>query len=271
MTPTANGRGATRIHTLAVVVPARNEELRLPGCLEALAAATRHLQEVEPHPPLVRVVVVLDRCVDHSGDVVARWDAVEAVHSNVGRVGAARDAGVRHVLDGARGGTAAAGLPGRTREAGVWIASTDADSVVPPDWLSFHLRHARAGAGLLLGTVRLDPAGFGTDQLEPAPLRAWRERHSTEDGHSHVHGANLGIRGDIYRRTGGFPDVALHEDVLLSRSAQAVGARIVRAGGAAVRTSARTKGRTPAGMAGYLRGLIDDVRRLEADAAERTS
>src|SRR5690606_39684918 len=36
-----------------------------------------------------------------------------------------------------------------------------------------------------------------------------------EDGHPHVHGANLGVSAAAYRAVGGFPPLAAHEDQAL--------------------------------------------------------
>jgi hypothetical protein len=47
--------------SLVVVIPARNEERRLNGCLLALRAAIQHFRLLHVAVP-VRVVLVLDRC-----------------------------------------------------------------------------------------------------------------------------------------------------------------------------------------------------------------
>ena len=132
----------------------------------------------------------------------------------------------------------------------MWIACTDADSAVPADWLQTQLLHARSGVELLLGTVRPDP-----QELAAGVLAAWRLRHLIADGHPHVHGANLGVRADTYLAAGGFPDVASHEDVLLSRAVRAAGGRVLSTGASPVLTSGRSNGRAPEGMAHYLREL----------------
>jgi hypothetical protein len=59
----------------------------------------------------------------------------------------------------------------------------------------------------------------------------------------------------MYRRAGGFPSNAEHEDVLLARRIRSLGGRVVSAAGHPVLTSARLDGRTPGGVAGYLRSL----------------
>lgn len=239
------------ISTIAVVVPARNEELRLPRCLAAISAAGVALRAVEVHPPRLRVLVVADRCTDATRDIAAQWPGVELVDSDAGRVGAARAAGIDHLLttENARG----------VRNDRVWIACTDADSAAPTEWLQVQLQHARAGIELALGTVAPDP-----QELAAGVLAAWRLRHLVTDGHPHVHGANLGIRGDTYRAVGGFRDVAVHEDVLLSLAVRAAGGTVISSAAGTVLTSGRTHGRAPMGMATYLRELESDHLPLEA-------
>ncbi|GGC77775.1 glycosyl transferase [Tersicoccus solisilvae] len=224
------------LRAVHVVVPARNEEALLPGALAALRAAVDHLTRTRPG---VRadVTVVLDACTDATPDLVAAAGWVHAHHVTSGTVGAARSAGV----DAAE----AVDVPDR-----VWVASTDADSRVPVDWLSVQVDLADGGADLVLGTVEPDP----TD-TSAAQLAAWHRRHRLADGHAYVHGANLGIRLSAYRAAGGFGAVAAHEDVRLAHRARVAGAVVVATDRIRVTTSGRATGRAPAGFAGYVRSL----------------
>ena len=184
-------------------------------------------------------MVVADRCRDRTVEI-ARGLGAEVVGSEHGLVGAARAAGVAHAL--------------RDQDArATWIASTDADSQVPVDWFDTHLAAAAAGVGLLLGTVRPDPTELVADTLA-----AWTARHRLGDGHPHIHGANMGVRGDVYRQAGGFPAVAEHEDAILA-SSPLLGIPVESTGRSPVVTSARLTGRTPAGLAGYLRTLMAET------------
>ena len=214
---------------LGVVVPARNEEERIVACLVALARAREGLA-VLADPPAVRTVVVADRCTDRTAALASSFDGVQVLVVENGRVGAARAAGITHLL-------ASADPP-------TWVACTDADSRVPPDWLLLQVEHARAATDLLLGTVRLDDA----------QLRAEIGSESDfADGHPHVFGAHVGVRSRTYLRVGGFADVDEHEDVRLTEAVRAAGGLVVSTGRSPVITSARLDGRTPGGVAGYLR------------------
>ncbi|MEP6980740.1 MAG: glycosyltransferase [Nakamurella sp.] len=226
------------VDRVAVVIPARNEERRLDQCLRALSAARQELARARPLVA-VQVTVVLDRCTDRSAAAVLAHTGVRGVLSSAGMVGAARRLGVRQAL--------AENMihPDRT-----WIACTDADSLVPSQWLLRHVEIADRGADLLLGTVIPDPS-----ELSDTAFDEWLELNPQHDGHPYVHGANLGVRATAYLDAGGFPSVSEHEDVLLATAVRAISDRVVSSAGCPVLTSARVHGRTPGGFAGYLAAL----------------
>lgn len=229
------------ITTLAVVVPARDEERTLPHCLSALAAAEIELRRRHgANAPQLRVVVVLDRCVDDTAHVAAQHPGVETVVSLAGMVGAARAQGVAHVLS-------SSSVPARQ----IWLANTDADSRVPVDWLSVQLDAALAGESALLGAVRPD-----ADGLHPEWHADYLRRHPLREDHGNVHGANLGVRADHYLAVGGFPSVATAEDVALVRAMELMGLRPRSSALAAVITSSRLVGRAPDGYAEFLREAV---------------
>jgi hypothetical protein len=127
----------------------------------------------------------------------------------------------------------------------MWIATTDADSQVPQDWLSVQLEAREAGADLWAGRVRVDD--------ESAVVRRWRARYSLEP--RPVHGANLGFSGSLYQRIGGFRPLRSGEDRDLHRRATAAGFKVAYGRRATVVTSARRRGRAPRGFAGLLNGV----------------
>ncbi|GAB3445921.1 glycosyltransferase family 2 protein [Phycicoccus ginsengisoli] len=237
-----------RVGTVAVVVPARDEEELLPACLDSIDLARAELQAWRPDTH-VTVLVVLDRCTDGTAAVVAARRGVRALSSDAGVVGAVRAAGAAAVLQG----TPAALLRH------TWLACTDADTTVPRHWLRRQVELAEAGAELVLGTV--EPAGL------PGELRSrWWARHTLGEGHPHVHGANLGVRGDAYAAAGGFPSLGVDEDVHLVAALRAAGRRCVATDTTRVRTSARGTGRVAeGGFAGYLRRLAVELGVADAE------
>lgn len=217
-----------------VVVPAHDEAELLPACLAALRVAVAAVALP------VEVVVVLDACTDASAAAVGPRERAVVLERRC--VGAARAAGF-----------AAAGV-----DAATWCASTDADSAVAPSWLAAQLDLAAAGADVVVGTVV--PGGWSG---HPAGVRErFEASYERADGHRHVHGASLGVRGSTYRSLGGFAALRAHEDVDLVERAARAGAAVRwagQAGGMVVTTSTRTVGRAPEGFAAHLRGLSVDV------------
>lgn len=230
----------TRIRQIIVVVPARDEQKSMARCLDALEAATKALRRDRPSDgPVVRIVVVLDRCMDDTAEIVAGRSGVESVVSAAGRVGAARALGIERAL---------AGSDVQPHE--VWIANTDADSAVPADWLCVQLEAAEADHAALLGAVRPDEEGLDAEQLAHYLLR-----HPLREIHRNVHGANLGVRADHYFAVGGFPAVSTGEDVQLVAALEARGLSVTSTGRAAVLTSSRLFGRAPDGYADVVRAI----------------
>jgi len=170
-------------------VPAHDEEALLPACLASLgrAAADPALAGIP-----VRIVVVLDACTDASAAVVARAEpgpaSLAALPIDARNVGAARAAGFERLLAERPAG------PAR-----LWLATTDADTVVPPGWLARQPAHAVAGWDAVAGTVEVtDWSGHAAwvQASFDAAYRVWRPGQP----HPHVHGANLGVRGSAYLR-----------------------------------------------------------------------
>jgi glycosyltransferase involved in cell wall biosynthesis len=212
---------------IGVIVPAHNEEALLGGCLAALVAAARHTALAsEP----VRIVVVLDACSDRS-KAIAFAAGVEVVTIAARNVGIARAAGAALLLaDGAR-----------------WLAFTDADSRVSPDWLAVQLS---LGVEVVCGSIHVEDWSAHPSTVREIFSRIYRDA----DGHRHVHGANLGVCAMAYRRVGGFPSLQCREDVALVNRLVAIGASVAWSAAARVATSARVTSRVRGGFGDTLAG-----------------
>lgn len=214
---------------IGVVIPAHNEARRLGRCLSAMATAVLAAREAGHG---VQVLVVLDRCVDGSAKVAARYD-VDVLAVEAGSVGMARRLGAEWMLD---------------RHA-TWLACTDADSQVPSHWL---LSQLACTADAVCGTVHVSR----WQPWQRAALRKlYLSRYEAREGHRHIHGANLGVSARAYERVGGFQPLAAHEDVQLVRDLEADGAQIVWTAKHSVATSSRTNSRAREGFGDYLASL----------------
>ena len=206
---------------LSVVVPAHDEEEHIAACLESLRAASRY-------PSLggeeVLIVVALDACTDGTAEVSRRLGAT-VIETKARNVGIARGVGANLALSaGAR-----------------WLAFTDADSVVAPDWLSAQLMQ-RADA--VCGTIEVNDWGDYGEAMRLQHQRTYRD----VDGHRHIHGANLGVSASAYRRVGGFQPLSSSEDVALVNALHVHGASIAWSASPRVVTSARRRYRAPGGF-----------------------
>jgi glycosyltransferase involved in cell wall biosynthesis len=226
---------------VGIVVPARNEDMLLARCLESVASA-RACSGVPVGR--VRAVVVADACTDSTARLAARLlaDWGEVVEIDEGSAGWARRAGTSRVLD------RFAMVPHER----IWLANTDADSAVPPSWLADQLRLADLGVAAVAGVVKVDSFHEHSDLV---PRRFELRYGGPSNQHAHVHGANLGVRGDAYVAVGGWPAIDLAEDEGLWRAIVAGGWHTVSTRSLAVTTSGRRAGRARGGFADLLTAL----------------
>ncbi|WP_427018248.1 glycosyltransferase [Pseudarthrobacter sp. P1] len=226
------------IEAMAIIIPARNEQSLLAACLAALTGSIAGFHEATTSVH-VSVTVVLDRTTDSSQDILAGFPQINVVASSAGRVGSARNHGIRHALS----------LAESPRER-IWILNTDADSTVPSNWMSQHWRLACEGSDVVTGTVEPHRDGMTARQLS-----LWHRAHDLSEGHAHVHGANLGFRADVYQRLGGYRDVPVHEDRDFVEAARTHGFLVRATDLCRVLTSGRRHSRVDGGFAGYLAHL----------------
>jgi glycosyltransferase involved in cell wall biosynthesis len=224
------------IKAVGVVIPAHNEEDLLPSCLAAVRRAARMLTGTPVH-----LVVVADACDDRTAGLARRAGAA-VLEIRACSVGAAREAGVREVLASTR----------HLDPAAMWLATTDADTVVPPSWLSQHVRYADAGWDAVVGTVTVTDWTEYPPEVPPLFLKQYGNGEGT---HRHVHGANLGFSARAYLAAGGFSPSPTAEDHALVESLSAAGSRILRTTKVNVVTSARRRARAPHGFSHLLSTL----------------
>lgn len=219
---------------LAVIIPARDEEALLPRCLRSIAAARRCL----PSGVTSDVVILADTCVDRTSGIAAMMVGADGcvIEREEGSVGAARRIGTQAALARYRGPLHRC-----------WLANTDADTCVPETWLLSQLTLADEGVHAVAGIIDID--SFSEHQSH-VPQR-FRETYliGTDGAHTHVHGANLGVRADWYLAAAGWNDLTTGEDHHLWDRLGQVGARRVSTAHLCVTTSGRRHGRAPSAFA----------------------
>jgi hypothetical protein len=234
-----------QVSHVIVTIPALDEATTIDACIGSVARAASALHR---HVAVDVVVAVdaqsIDGTAEHAARSLRSTTIVDGcvVEERFGAVGAAR-----------RRGTAVGLALARSAPDQTWLATTDADTVVALDWLERQLELAARGITAVAGVVDLHGA-------EPSlAQRFHRHYHVRADGtHAHVHGANLGVRADLYLAAGGWRDQATGEDHDLWRRVREL-APVVQTTAVRVATSARLEGRAPDGFAA-------DLRRLESTA-----
>jgi len=249
---------------LSVVIPVRDEEDRLPQTLAALAE--QHDADGRPlDPERYEIILLVNNSSDRSASLARSFAAEHpavALHvveielpDDEAHVGRAR----RLLMD-----TAARRLP----PAGV-IATTDADTIVAPDWIAMMLAEFSTGADAVMGRILVDPEGFADHppaarlfhlrdvtyrslvteleaRLAPDPFDPWPR-------HFQHFGPSIAVTVETYRLAGGMPPLPYLEDVAFYEALRRIGARIRHAPSVRVVTSARPQGRTGFGFAVQLR------------------
>ena len=221
--------------SVVVVVPAHDEAESIVACLRAVRASLRlcGVPARQRH-----VVVAADDCADSTA-ALARGEGARVVEVTHRNVGAARRAGAARALELAR--------PRSMDD--VWLATTDADTLVPAHWIPAQLALAR-GADAVVGTVEV--RDWSDRPPSAAELFARTYPVVRPYGHPHVHGANLGVRASAYLACGGFPALACAEDHALVAALVADGYRVSRPRDLVVVTSARRASRVVGGFGDLL-------------------
>lgn len=223
-----------------VVVPARDEAERIGRCIEALAA------QRDVGPDAYEVILVLDSCTDDTrGRALAAAPArlrLHTIDAPGAGVGSARRAGM---------GLASARLRRVGRPRGL-VATTDADTVVSRTWVAAQLALGDAGARAIGGRIDLlehEAAALPTGVLDLRQRDLAERARRAGAEHGQFSGASISLTAEAYDYVGGMePHVAL-EDEALERALHRHGVPIVRSNTVTVRTSARTSGRAPLGLA----------------------
>lgn len=177
---------------ISVVIPAYNEADWLPKSLTALRKQVA--------APNFELIVVDNASTDTTSEVAKKFGA--------------------RLISEPRRGVAQARETGFRAAQGEIIATTDADTLVPPNWLArisdYFETHPEVIA--IGGPVKYD---FSDPNLQKAVNRVIPILHELDrrfhDGQPHFVGANFAVRRDAFWRVGGFrTDLKIGEDIDLA-------------------------------------------------------
>ncbi|MGE6795483.1 glycosyltransferase [Psychrobacter okhotskensis] len=216
---------------IGIVIPAHNEAMTIAKCLASVQSAIDQLPSTIKAYPLV----VLDSCTDDTQSIV-KAIGVDYLCCDYQCVGRVRDIGIRHAIE--NGAT--------------WLACTDADSVVPMDWLVQQIEHIiYQPTDMICGVVDIDSWAHLTPQTCEDYIAHYQDRM----GHRHIHGANLSFNSEAYLAVDGFTHLPCHEDVDLVKKFEDQGYAITWSNRVRVLTSSRLKARATEGFAVFLANL----------------
>lgn len=241
---------------IVVAIPARDEAAKIGDCLTALGR-----QAWCP----TTVVLLLNNCVDATEQIARSIElpfhldlrAISLASADA-NAGTARRLAMDH----------AARLAGPN---GVMM-TTDADSVVPADWVTLNMRALSCNADVVCGRAVIDPQDatvipqhlHADDALEcqyadlldamsealcPDPADPWPR-------HTEASGASLALTVAAFLDAGGVPHVPTGEDRALIAALRRRDARIRHDPALCVVVSGRTIGRAVGGMADTIRRRI---------------
>ncbi len=238
-----------------VAIPVRDEADRIAACLKALDR-----QDRRPNA----VLLLLNNCTDATEKIAhqlapsLRFE-LKLVRRELppSRANAGNARSIAMAL--------AAGLAG---PAGV-LLTTDADAVVPSDWVRRNLAGLRQGADLVCGRIMVDPVEaamipahlHADDKLECSLISllddmAWiidPDLNDPPDRHTEASGASLAVSVAAFDRAGGIPPVASGEDRAFVDALRRIDARIRHDPEIKVIVSGRIEGRARDGMADAIR------------------
>lgn len=170
---------------ISVIVPALNEAPHIEGSLRSLGNQSIKRDSYE-------IIVVDGGSSDSTISIAETYSDNVIIQSSPGIGGARRD--------------------GATLAAGDFLAFTDADTIVPPNWLEIierNLKKYDASTGPIL---------FPYHNLKTDLLRSWRKLYSvlTILNFYYMIGGNMAVRSDTYRQIGGHSNISLLDDYDLS-------------------------------------------------------
>jgi len=239
-----------------VALPAWNEAERIAACLSALGNQIR---------VPTGAVLLANNCIDGTEDIARgvtlpfRLDIRSVVlPPREAHAGMARRLAMHHAAE-------LAGLNGI-------VLTTDADAIVPPDWVALNLDAVAAGAEVVCGQAVIDPREAEdipahlhaddalechyADLLDAIAEALCPDPADPRPRHTEASGASLAVTVGAFNQVGGVPLVPSAEDRALVAALARIDAPIRHEPAIRVTVSGRLDGRAPGGMADTMRRRI---------------
>lgn len=249
--------------TATIVLPVRNEAGFLAKNLESFARQI-DLNNRPFDSKLFEIIVFANNCDDESAEIARRWQrenkhltvhvAEAKIRPENANIGFVRRWLMSEANDRLR----------RNRANGGVILTTDADTVVAPDWLAANLSEIKNGADAVGGRILIKP-----DELKKMSQKALRFHlldtdyrlltaeiearldfiaHDYLPRHHQHFNASFAVTTVAFARAGGVPPVRFLEDVAFYQALLRVDARFRHSPKVMVETSSRQCGRTEMGL-----------------------
>jgi len=187
---------------ISIVIPAYNEEENIAHCLDSIVAIkTDHVLEV---------IVVDNNSTDRTAKIAGQYAdrlTIRVIHESVKGRGAARKTGFGEAT-------------------GTIIFSTDADAVVPPDWISSFLETLKKDDRLVAATglAEIQDCGAFRNTVFNTMLPIIVRWNLMLHGHIGLSGFSFAIKKSAYEAAGGFDATAdAYEDLDLADRVHKIG------------------------------------------------
>ena len=186
---------------VSVVIPAYNEEKALPKCLESLSNQDFPKKEFE-------VIIVNNNSTDKTNEVASKF----------------KDKLNLKVIFEKRKGRGYARHSGFKAARGKYILSTDADTIVPKNWIKKTVNFLENGADAVTGPCKIDDCPALTNMVFNTMQPTAMTIYELTFGHTWLNGFNFGVKRDVYKKSGGFnPKLNTMEDMDITKKVAKVG------------------------------------------------
>jgi cellulose synthase/poly-beta-1,6-N-acetylglucosamine synthase-like glycosyltransferase len=191
---------------VSIIIPARNEETRISACLDSLLSQT--------YPAgLVEIIVVNDHSSDRTAEIVKSFSGKQVQLINL------KDFISAEPINSYKKKSIEAGISHST---GDWILCTDADCILPPQWIEYIVRFFETQKSVFIAApVRIqgNKSLLSIFQsLDFACLQGITGAVVFKKIHCMCNGANLGYERKVFGELGGFEGIdqlASGDDLLL--------------------------------------------------------